>query len=190
MPGALACTLTEPCAMQLSGLSLASSNTVRIVASGVACGTGSPATSTFVGLAGTTSATAPAYKVYDFALGPVTGGTAGALYRICWAARPSVVSDFSVDFGIFTLNGPLTLAISKECPMTVACRLQVSGTGLISSNTVKVVHAATGCTASAATPVGYTGAIFISNASSSTYSDVFDFGTTTAGLASADFQVC
>ena len=49
------------------------------------------------------------YDTYVMSRAPVTEGTAGALYRLCWGHSPSVNTDYSFEVGIFALNGPLVL---------------------------------------------------------------------------------
>ena len=57
---ATSCTLSQACALQLSGLGLATSNLVRILESSDSCGSSAPAVSTFVGLSSETSPNAAA----------------------------------------------------------------------------------------------------------------------------------
>jgi hypothetical protein len=192
--GAVACTLTEACSLQLSGVGLASSNVVRILESGSACGSDVSGVGTFVGLSSTTSASATLpYDAYEVAPTAVTGGTSGDLYRLCWSHAPSGNTDFSFDVGLFTLNGPLTQNV--DCTMTLPCAVQVAGTGLSRLNRAKVVSTALSCSTAAATPTGYTGASFdvrVSDfylLSGGDYRE-FDMGTTISGLASSGFKLC
>ena len=73
------CTLTEVCAIQLSGVGLASTNAVRILESVSSCGSTAAAVSTFTGLAVTTSASSAAPHA-NFSLGTATGGISRALF--------------------------------------------------------------------------------------------------------------
>ena len=118
--GVTGCTLTEACTLQLAGVELSSSNVVRIVASGSACGDDVVAVSTFVGLAATTSAAAAAPDLYALSTGSVTGGTAGALYRLCWSSAP----------GYFVrVYGPLRRAVERSRPQRYEC--SSGGTGWV-----------------------------------------------------------
>ena len=70
----------------MTGVGLFSTNVIRIIAAGDVCGADVAAVSTFVGLASTTSVAAygVSYGVYRVATSEPTGGTAGALYKVCW----------------------------------------------------------------------------------------------------------
>ena len=88
---------------------------------------------------------------------------------------------------MFTLSGPLVQDF--DCPLTFPCVVQLTGTGLASTNKVRVVSSDQICSTSAAMPSGYAGATF------ATYSlpgglNTFDLGTATTGEATAGFQLC
>jgi hypothetical protein len=117
----------------------------------------------------------------------VTAGTSGTHYRLCFAHSPAAHTDYGFEVGAFTLNGPLVQDI--DCPLTVSCMVQLIGTGLVSTNNVRVVSSDQLCSTSATAPVGYAGSAF------ATYSlpgglNTFDLGTATTGEASAGFQLC
>ena len=127
--------------MQLTGVGLRATNVIRILESALACGANVLGVSTFAGLASTTSVTnAGQYEVYAVAAGETTEGTSGARYRLCWSNSPDTSvdnTDFSFDVGVFTLHGPLTQA--GICPLTVNCQVQLTGTGLASTNKLKLL---------------------------------------------------
>jgi hypothetical protein len=183
------CTLSELCTIQLSGVGLSSSNAVRIVESTSACGDDVAGVGSFSGLSATTSATSAAAQVAVFSVAPLgaTGGTSGSRYRLCYAHSPAANTDYSFEVGTFTLNGPLVQEI--DCPLTAHCLVQLTGTGLRSTNKVRVVSSGQLCSTSASTPVGYAGAIFATYLYPGAVS-TFDLGTATTGEASAGYQLC
>jgi hypothetical protein len=187
--GKLFCTLTETCSLQLTGVGLEVSNTIRILESALKCVDGELGVSTFAGLAHTTSVTnAAGFDVYAVSTGAgSTEGTSGVLYRLCWSHSPTQDTDYSFDVGRFTLNGPLEM--TNNCPMTASCVVQVTGTGLAASNKAKVVSDDQTCNNAATIPTTYTGGSFNVDVGTTPF-DTFNLGTTTAGLASTDYHLC
>ena len=139
------CTLTETCSLQLSGVGLADTNKVRIIASSDSCGGGSVVGVTSItGLSGTTAvATGGSSDVYAVASSAITAGVHGSGYTVCWGHNPSANTHYMFEVGTFTLNGPV--AENFECPMTVACTIQLTGTDLANTNKVKVQASGTTC---------------------------------------------
>ena len=139
------CTLTEPCSLQLSGVGLADTNKLRIIASSDNCGGAAVVGVTSInGLSGTTSVTTGGTSnVYAVASSQITAGVHGSGYKLCWAHNPSGNADYMFEVGTFTLNGPV--AENFECPMTVACSIQLTGTDLANTNKVKVQASGTTC---------------------------------------------
>ena len=139
------CTLTETCSLQLSGVGLADTNKVRIIASSDSCGGGSVVGVTSItGLSGTTAVTTGGSSdVYAVASSAITAGVHGSGYTVCWGHNPSANTHYMFEVGTFTLNGPV--AENFECPMTVACTIQLTGTDLANTNNVKVQASGTTC---------------------------------------------
>ncbi len=137
------CTLTETCSLQLSGVGLADTNKVRIIASSDSCG-GAAGVESITGLSGTTSVTTGgSSNVYAVASSETSTGVHGTGYKLCWGHNPSGNADYMFDVGTFTLNG--AAAADFTCPLTDACSIQLTGTGLASTNKVKVQGSGTTC---------------------------------------------
>ena len=83
------CTLTEACALQLAGVGLASTNAVRILESGSACGSAAAGVSTFLGLAATTSAT-PTHPFGVYALSTEVTSSESQLPARCRKGNVSI----------------------------------------------------------------------------------------------------
>ena len=139
------CTLTEACSLQLSGAGLADTNKLRIIASSDNCGGAAVVGVTSItGLSGTTSVTTGGTSnVYAVASSQITAGVHGSGYKLCWAHNPSGNADYKFEVGTFTLKGPA--AADFTCPLTDACSIQLSGTGLANTNNVKVQGSGTTC---------------------------------------------
>jgi len=105
---------------------------------------------------------------------------------MCWGHSPSVNQDYKFDVGTFTLNGPLTM--TNECPMTVQCVIQVTGTGLAATNKLRAQASADACGTGSAIS-GYTDAT-VDAIGASGSNDQFDMGTATAGVAGTGFHLC
>ena len=139
------CTLTETCSLQLSGVGLADTNKLRIIASSDNCGGAAVVGVTSItGLSGTTSVTTGGTSnVYAVASSQITAGVHGSGYKLCWAHNPSGNADYMFEVGTFTLKG--AAAADFTCPLTDACSIQLSGTGLANTNNVKVQGSGTTC---------------------------------------------
>ena len=139
------CTLTETCSLQLSGVGLADTNKVRIIANTEACGGGSVVGVTSItGLTGTTAVTTGGSSdVYAVASSAITAGVHGSGYTVCWGHNPSANAHYMFEVGTFTLKG--AAAEDFTCPLTDACSIQLSGTGLANTNNVKVQGSGTTC---------------------------------------------
>ena len=96
------------------------------------------------GLSGTTAVTTGGSSdVYAVASSAIIAGVHGSGYTVCWGHNPSANAHYMFEVGTFTLNGPV--AENFECPMTVACSIQLTGTGLANTNKVKVQGSGTTC---------------------------------------------
>jgi hypothetical protein len=194
---ATACTLTMSCTLQIAGVGLASSNVLRIIKASDACGALlAPEVSTFAGLSATTSSTTVAgtAQTFDVAPNESTGGTMGAIYRVCWAHQPSQNIHYAFHVGDFALHGPLQQNV--DCKMTKRCTLQLTGLGFVSTNNVRVVSSAVSCGSTAAMPSGYTGATFNvsvvdvgGDLAPGGLTEIFNFFTATAGTGRL-FKLC
>ena len=137
------CTLTETCSLQLSGVGLADTNKLRVIASSGSCGSAAGVTSITV-LSGTTSVTTGgSSNVYAVASSETSAGVHGTGYKLCWGHNPTGNVDYMFEVGTFTLNGPA--AEDFTCPLTDACSIQLTGTGLANTNNVKVQGSGTTC---------------------------------------------
>ena len=137
------CTLTETCSLQLSGVGLADTNKLRVIASSGSCGSAAGVTSITV-LSGTTSVTTGgSSNVYAVASSATSTGVHGSGYKLCWGHNPSGNADYMFEVGTFTLNG--AAAADFTCPLTDACSIQLTGTDLASTNKVKVQGSDTTC---------------------------------------------
>ena len=182
------CTLTETCSLQLSGVGLADTNKLRIIASGDNCGSAAAVTS-ITGLSGTTSVTTGGTSnVYAVASGQITAGVHGSGYKLCWGHNPTGNSDYMFEVGTFTLNG--AAAEDFTCPLTDACSIQLSGTGLANTNNVKVQGSGTPCSTGASTASGYTGMTLDKQVTNSGGFDVYALGTASAGVAGSTLVLC
>ena len=74
-----------------------------------------------------------------YALGTASAGVAGSSLVLCFA----YTSNYVFEVGTLTLHGPT--AEDFTCPMTDACSIQLSGTGLANTNKVKVQGSSTTC---------------------------------------------
>ena len=182
------CTLTETCSLQLSGVGLADTNKLRIIASGDNCGSAAAVTS-ITGLSGTTSVTTGgSSNVYAVASSAITAGVHGSGYKLCWGHNPSGNSHYMFEVGTFTLNG--AAAEDFTCPLTDACSIQLSGTGLANTNNVKVQGSGTTCSTGASTASGYTGMTLDQQVTNSGGFDVYALGTASAGVAGSTLVLC
>ena len=184
------CTLTETCSLQLSGVGLADTNKLRIIASSDNCGGAAVVGVTSItGLSGTTSVTTGGTSnVYAVASGQITAGGHGAGYKLCWGHNPSGNSHYMFEVGTFTLNG--AAAEDFTCPLTDACSIQLSGTGLANTNNVKVQGSGTPCSSGASTASGYTGMTLDKQVTNSGGFDVYALGTASAGVAGSTLVLC
>jgi hypothetical protein len=188
------CTLTEPCSLQLTGVGLADSNGLMIVPSTGNCGSASASFSTVDTLSGTTPVNTPAPAdglsgVYTLAPVYSRGGVHGD-YKMCWSYYFANTGDYLFTVGTFTLNGPA--AQTTECTLTADCIIQLTGTGLASTNRVKVLLASDICATHAAPATGYTGALLTPQPPTSTTATetVFDLGHATTGVATTALHLC
>ena len=74
--------------------------------------------------------------------------------------------------------------------MTVACSIQLSGTGLANTNHVKVQGSGTTCSSGAAVASGYTGMTLGQQVTNSGGFDVYALGTASAGVAGSSLVLC
>ena len=88
----------------------------------------------------------------------------------------------------FTLHGPTVEDFT--CPMTVACSIQLTGTGLANTNNVKVQGSGTPCSTGASTASGYTGMTLDKQVTNSGGFDVYALGTASAGVAGSTLVLC
>ena len=108
------CTLTETCSLQLSGVGLADTNKLRIIASGENCGSAAGVTS-ITGLSGTTSVTTGGTSnEYVVASGQITAGVHGAGYKLCWAHDPDPTGTADYMFEVGTSRRALSLAVTIQ----------------------------------------------------------------------------
>ena len=74
--------------------------------------------------------------------------------------------------------------------MTVACSIQLTGTGLANTNNVKVQGSGTPCSTGASTASGYTGMTLDKQVTNSGGFDVYALGTASAGVAGSTPVLC
>ena len=87
-----------------------------------------------------------------------------------------------------TLNGPTVGDFT--CSMTDACSIQLTGTGLASTNKVKVQESDTTCSNDAAAAAGYTGMTLDQQVANSGGFDEYDLGTAIAGVPGSRLVLC
>merc|ERR1719331_1591487 len=119
-----------------------------------------------------------------YALGTASAGVAGSTLVLCYAYTSNYV--FAV--GTLTLHGPT--AEDFTCPMTVACSIQLSGTGFANTNNVKVQGSGTTCSSGATAATGYTGMTLDKQVTNSGGFDVYALGTASAGVAVNNLVLC
>ena len=116
----------------------------------------------------------------------------GSGYRLCWASSPTSTpplktnTDYSIDAGLFTLNGPVQS--NHQCVLTQACQITLTGSGFsLGSHGLLLLEAGASCgtTTTAATA---TGSAWTNPATASV--DTFAFGTSTAGTPSTSYVIC
>lgn len=139
-----ACTLGLSCVLQLSGLQLASSNMMIVLATGE-CGDNGPTLSSVTGMLNSMQVTNQApYDSYD--LNIPTAGQPRTDYKLCWSSAPAQgagAAFYRVPVGLLTLNGPVQ--VSQQCTMSLPCEITLTGVGLASSNQLLLIDADGAC---------------------------------------------
>lgn len=115
----------------------------------------------------------------------------GSGYRLCWSGTPSqtpplkVNTDYNIDAGLFTLNGPAQS--NHECVLTLSCSITLTGSGLSITQGLLLLEEGSAC-GSAASLASASGGDWANPVASTTGS--FSFGKSTVGLPKSSYVIC
>lgn len=140
-----------PCAISVTGYSLASTSSLLIIDGGSTCGDASAATiaawdSTaqtpavsyvdWTSVAASSVGADAAEATYDF--GTPVEGVPGPVYKICWSHESLDPAAHLVELGVFTKNGPDTATFT--CYIGSNCDLSITGYGFEADNELVIVY--------------------------------------------------
>lgn len=179
------CTKGLACNVVLTGLSLAASNKILVIATGASCGQGAVAASFSPMLVEKQVQNDGAYR--QFQLGLPNSGVAASGYSLCWGASPASIADYYFSLSDFTVFGPNVRAMS--CTFGLPCELQLVGHGLASTNRLIVLSNGQ-CGDNAPTSAVVTGMLASISVDASSSGERYDLNTPLAGQPRADYKVC
>lgn len=133
------CKVSVNCILQLTGVGLAASNKVVVLASSETCGDDGSHAISFGGFTNPQQQDGDNFGQYP--MGIANSGVPGTGYRACWGHNPTWTGNmnaFNVDMGTFTLVAVDTIN-EVQCTLGYACNLQVTGTQMASSNAIVVI---------------------------------------------------
>ena len=119
----------------------------------------------------------------------------GSGYRLCWSNSPTQTppaktnADYSIDAGLFTLNGPVQS--NHQCVMTLPCQITLTGSGLtLGAHGLYLLDEGASC-GTGAYLANASGGNWTNPASASGDSlDTFAFGISTEGLPNSNYVIC
>jgi len=150
------CTMGQPCNLQLSGLGLAATNRLQIVAGAGLCGTAGVTPAVLLGIDNPRLVTDDAYD-NQYSMGMVVIGGAysacrvatpaasciGSHYRLCWAHGVHIAADggpnFAVEVGKFVMSGPF-VTYTVECTLGLICAFRLYGSEFKPTNRILVIE--------------------------------------------------
>uniref|UniRef100_A0A7S0AAR1 Uncharacterized protein n=1 Tax=Pyrodinium bahamense TaxID=73915 RepID=A0A7S0AAR1_9DINO len=157
----IACTMGQPCNVELAGVGLAATNWIKIVAGYGACGSSGVTEAVLSGIENPRLVTDDKYdNLYNMGMVIVGGAYSvcrvatpassciGSHYRLCWAHGVTTTADgepnFVVEIGTFALSGPF-VTYSVECTLGIVCVFQIYGTGFQRSNGILIIQEGGAC---------------------------------------------
>ncbi|CAK9061613.1 unnamed protein product [Durusdinium trenchii] len=195
-----ACTMGKTCTLTLQGSGFSQNNGVLVAvgASGVCPLLVDSLVSSFgSSFVHPTLPQASPYTVFSFG-SPLSAhdNQPGSGYRVCWSSSPTqtppskVNADYSIDAGLFTLNGPVQT--NHQCVLTQPCEITLTGSGLstIGTHGLLLLEEGASC-GQAADLVNASGASWTNPAAASgTSLDTFVFDTSTQGVPLSSYVIC
>jgi len=184
------CTLGLPCTVTITGYLLQATNKAAVIATGN-CGDNQPGLAQFGAMVNKKQVdNAAPYDTYS--LGTPLDGTPGTTYKVCWAHDPGILGMglYRVTVGALTMNGPVQQ--EQACVMSTSCFVQLTGTGLVSTNKVVIIEkpaVGSGCGDALPTVASFTG---LQNPKQTEASSPgrFEFGIPAAGIPGTDYSIC
>lgn len=188
------CTLGLACILNLSGFGLSATNRIIVLRNGQ-CGDNQPGLAQFVGLQSSKAVEEVApYSEYN--LGTPIAGPPGNNFKVCWThatIRNGV--DLARAYNIYkvTVGEPLTVngptQGPHDCTMSMSCSVQLTGTGLASSNKVLIIESSSGCGQENPTVASFPG-LQNPKQAEATVVGRFDLGIPGEGTPGTAYSIC